>query len=103
MIATTVVPAALVGHPPTVAVTEYVPAASVVTFAIVEFCVEAEKLFGPLHEYVAPEIVLAVKLKAFPEQTVLLLPAVGAEGAGLTVAVVVPAVLEQPLIVATTE
>ena len=37
LITTVVVPAALGGHPPTVAVTEYVPAFAEVTFAIVGF------------------------------------------------------------------
>ena len=60
-------------------------------------------VFGPVQLYVAPEIVLAVSDKIFPEQTVLLLPAVGAEGGGLTVTVVVPAELAQPFAVAVTE
>jgi hypothetical protein len=39
----------------------------------------------------------------FPEQTVLLLPAAGEEGIGLTVTEVVPAVPTQPPTVAVTE
>lgn len=46
---------------------------------------------------------LAVKLRAEPAQMGLLLLAVGAEGIGLTVTLVVPAVLGQPLTVAVTE
>ena len=45
---TEVVPAGPV-HPFAVAVTEYVPDAKVVTLPIVGFCVEEEKLFGPVH------------------------------------------------------
>lgn len=100
---TTVVPAELGGHPPTIAVTEYVPFPAVVTPAIVGFCEAEEKLFGPVQEYVAPETVLAVKLSVFPEQTVLLLPTMGTEGGGFTVTVVVPAVPEHPPTVAVTE
>ena len=44
------------------------------------FCEVLEKEFGPVHEYVAPEIVFAVKLKVKPEQIGLLLPALGAAG-----------------------
>ena len=56
---------------------------------IVGFCNVDEKLFGPLHAYVAPVIVLAVKLKVEPEQIELLLPAVGARGVWLIVTEVV--------------
>ena len=57
---------------------------------MVGFCEVEVKLFGPLHEYVAPPIVLAVSDKVFPEQTGELLPATGAEGSGVMVTVVVP-------------
>ena len=60
------------------------------------------KLFGPVHAYVAPDTVEAVKLKVEPAQTGPLLPAVGAEGMALTVAAVVPAEDVQPLTVAVT-
>ena len=53
---TFVVPAADV-HPPTVMVTEYVPASAVVALERVGFCVEEVKPFGPVHEYVAPATV----------------------------------------------
>ena len=46
-ITTVVVPKAL-AQPPTVAVTEYVPAANAVTPAILGFCNAEEKLFGPV-------------------------------------------------------
>src|ERR1035437_353025 len=86
-IVTAVVPADPV-HPFTVAVTEYVPPAAVVAAAIVGFCVADVKLFGPVHEYVAPTIAPADKFNVFPEHTGLLLLAVGAPGIGFTVAVV---------------
>ncbi len=44
------VPAEVGGHPATVAVTEYVPVAAVVTFAMVGFCDDEVKLLGPVHE-----------------------------------------------------
>ena len=46
---TEVVPTKLV-HPPTVTVTEYVPAANVDAATIVGFCNYDEKLFGPVQE-----------------------------------------------------
>ncbi len=46
---TDVVPAAPV-HPLVVAVTEYVPLFAVEELPIVGFCVEEEKLLGPVHE-----------------------------------------------------
>jgi len=49
------------------------------------FCKVDTKLFGPLQLYVVPEMVLAVKFKVAPEQTGLLLPAVGDAGVVLTV------------------
>jgi hypothetical protein len=51
----------------------------------------------------APAIALAVRLIAEPAQTGLLLPAVGATGAGFITTVVVPAALAQPPTVAVTE
>ena len=64
---------------------------------MVGFCVAEVKLFGPLHEYVAPETVLAVSDNVFPEQTGVLLPAVGAEGVVFTTTEVVEIALVQPL------
>jgi hypothetical protein len=46
---TFVVPAPEV-HPPTVTVTEYVPASAVVALERVGFCAEDLKPFGPVHE-----------------------------------------------------
>lgn len=45
--ATKVVPAGPVGHPGTVAETEYVPAAAVLTPAMTGFCKVEVKLLGP--------------------------------------------------------
>jgi hypothetical protein len=100
---TVVVPAMLV-HPLTVAVTEYAPAIAVVALALTDGSSEVEvNVFGPVHEYVAPAIVLAVKFNVAPVQTGPLLPAVGEDGIGFTTTVVVPAILVQPLTVAVTE
>jgi hypothetical protein len=49
LIVTTVV-ANVLEHPPTVAVTEYVPLAAVVTLEIEGFCEEEVNPFGPVHE-----------------------------------------------------
>jgi hypothetical protein len=46
---TAVVAAALL-HPETVTVTEYVPLAAMVAAAMEGFCVDEEKLFGPVQE-----------------------------------------------------
>lgn len=102
LIVTDVVEVELV-QPDTVALTEYVPALAVLAFVIVGFCEEDEKLFGPLQLYVAALIVLAVSVIVFPEHKGGILPAVGADGIGLTVTEVVPAVLVQPETVAVTE
>ena len=99
---TEVVPAGLV-HPFTVTVTEYVPLAATVAFAIEGFCNVEKKRFGPIHEYVAPTTLLAFKFKVLPAQSGLLLDAVGADGIGFTVTVTVPAGPVHPLTVAVTE
>lgn len=57
------------------------------------FCVASVKLFGPVHAYEAPEIVLAVRLMGVPRQTGELLPAAGAEGVSLIVTETVPGAL----------
>ena len=67
------------------------------------FCVADEKLFGPLHEYVAPATLLAVRFKVDPAQIGELLDAVGAAGVGFTVTTVVATELVQPATVAVTE
>ena len=57
------------------------------------FCNDDVKLLGPVHAYVAPLTVLAVKFSVVPAQIAPLLPAVGALGIALTVTVV-PALAE---------
>jgi hypothetical protein len=57
---TSVVPAALV-QPPTVAVTEYVPALAGAGSGIEGFCNVELNPFGPVQLYVAPAIVDAVR------------------------------------------
>jgi hypothetical protein len=99
---TATVPARLV-QPPTVTVTEYVPLAAAVTAAIVGFCNEDEKLFGPVHEYVAPATAGAESVSVFPVHTGELLVAVGVAGIGLTATVVVATELVQPFAIAVTE
>lgn len=100
---TVTVPSGLVKQPGTVALTEYVPAAAAVTPAIEGFCEEDEKLFGPVQEYVALAMALAVRFNFVPVQTGLLLPAVGADGGGFTTTAVVPAGPVHPLTVTVTE
>jgi len=99
---TVTVPAALV-QPLTVTVTEYVPASAAIMFALVGFCSADTKAFGPVQLYVAPATVGVVRVKVVPEQTGLLLPAVGVEGIGLTVTTTIPAALVQPPTVTITE
>jgi hypothetical protein len=70
---------------------------------MVGFCVAEEKLFGPVQLYVAPAIVLAVKLSVLPAQIGELLAAVGAPGMGFTVTATVPAGPVHPATVAVTE
>ena len=60
------------------------------------------KLLGPVQEYEVP-VLLAVKLRVFPEHTGVLLPATGAAGIGLIVTDVVPAGLVHDPVVAVTE
>ena len=66
------------------------------------FCVDEENPFGPVQEYVAPTMLLAVKFNVLPAQIGELLPAVGAAGVGLTVTVVVDCALEHPFTVTVT-
>ena len=60
-----------------------------VELTIVGFCTFEVKVLGPVQLYVAPAIVLAVKLKVWKAQIAELLAAVGAAGIGLTVALTV--------------
>ena len=64
-----------------------------VTPVITGYCEAEENPLGPVHAYVTPEIVLAVRLRSFPTQTGVLLLAEGATGVGLTATLVVPAAL----------
>lgn len=99
---TTVVPNVL-AHPPTVAVTEYVPLEVTAAPAIEGFCIDELKEFGPVHVYVAPAMLDAVRFNVDPAQIGLLLEAVGEAGVVLTTTVVVPARLVQPPTVIVTE
>lgn len=86
------------------AVTEYVPEAAVVAGEMEGSSEEAVKPLGPVHEYVAPLTVAAVRERSCPSQRGELLPAgVGVVGVGLTVTEVVPAVLVHPFADAVTE
>ena len=53
-------------------------------------------VLGPVHAYVAPATVGVLKLIVFPEQTGVLLLAVGVAGVVFTTTAVVPAKLVQP-------
>ena len=99
---TVVVPAALV-QPPTVTVTEYVPAIARVEAAVLGFCKVEVNVFGPVQLYVAPATNGVVKLIAVPTHTGVLLITAGVVGIGLTTTVVVPIALVQPLTVTVTE
>lgn len=99
---TVVVPAALV-QPPTVTVTEYVPAIAAVAEGRVGSSKADVNVAGPVQLYVAPAIVLDVKLIVEPTQSGELLPAVGAAGVAFTTTVVVAAVLVHPPTVTVTE
>jgi hypothetical protein len=90
------VPALLV-HPFTVTVTEYVPASTLVAPGMLVFCVEAVNPFGPVQEYVAPATKFDVRLIVEPSHTGLLLFAFGATGVGFTVTLTVAGALAQPL------
>lgn len=70
---------------------------------MVGFCKAEEKLLGPLHVYVAPGIVFAVKVKLSPIHKGPLFPATGAAGIALMVTEVVPAGPVHPFSVAITE
>ena len=65
------------------------------------FCSEDENPLGPVHEYVAPATLLAVRFNVLPSQSGLLLDAVGAAGVTFTTTVTVAGVLAQPLLTIT--
>ena len=98
---TATVPTAEV-HPFVVTVTLYVPDIAVVALVITGFCTDEEKLFGPVHEYVAPATAAVERLIVLPEQTGELLFAVGVAGVVLTTTAVVPMPEVQPLVVTVT-
>src|ERR1043166_9700515 len=97
-----VVPAGEV-QPFTVTVTEYVPASAVVAFERVGFCCVEVKLFGPVHEYVAPLTNGVESEIVAPEQYGPPLLAVVVAGVALTTTSVVPAADGQPATVTVTE
>src|SRR5205823_9885718 len=100
---TLVVPAAEL-QPPTVTVTEYVPASAAVAFGRVGFCCEEVKPFGPVHAYVALATAGVESEIALPSQNGPLLLAAGVAGmAVLTTTLVVPAAEVQPPTVMVTE
>jgi hypothetical protein len=96
------VPAAEV-QPLTVIVTAYVPASATAALVRVGFCAEEVKLFGPVHEYVAPVTVGVESWIVAPAQYGPPLLAVGVAGVAFTTTFVVPAALVQPLTVIVTE
>jgi hypothetical protein len=99
---TLTVPALLV-HPFTVTVSEYVPVSADVTFVIEGFCEEEVNAFGPVHEYVAPATAVVVRFSVAPTHNGLLLEGTGVAGIGLITTVVVPAGPVQPFTVTVTE
>ena len=68
------------GQPVTVAETEYVPAFAVVTLAMVGFCKDEVKLFGPDQVYEALAIVPAVRDNVLPRHIGPLLVTEGVAG-----------------------
>ena len=99
---TFVVPAADV-QPFTVIVTEYVPASAGVALVRVGFWSDEVKLFGPVHEYVAPLTVEVDSAMVAPSQYGPPFDAVGVAGVAFTTTFVVPAADVQPLTVTVTE
>ena len=68
------------GQPLSVAITEYVPVASVFAGLIDGFCSPDAKPFGPVQLKVDPAVLVAVKSSAVPEHTGELLVNTGAGG-----------------------
>ena len=64
---------------------------------MVGFCEAEAKLLGPVHAYVEPPTVVAVSDKVNPEQTGVLLDAVGDAGIVLMVTEVVAVLLTHPV------
>jgi len=86
---TAVVPIADV-HPFAVTVRLYVPPIASVAPRIEGFCTEETKLFGPVHEYVAPATAAVERLMVLPVQTGVLLDGAGVAGVALITTAVVP-------------
>ena len=72
--------AAVPVHPFSVMFTLYMPAFTAVALGIVGFCAADVKLLGPVHAYVAPATVAAVRFIVLPVHTGLLLDAAGDNG-----------------------
>jgi len=70
--------------------------------AIEGFCTEELKLFGPVHEYVAPATAGVERLIVLPVHTGVLLDAVGVAGVAFTTTAVVPTADVHPLVVTVT-
>jgi hypothetical protein len=100
---TAVVNAGELVHPFTVAVTLYVPAFDKPTLLITGFCTDDVNPFGPVQLYEALAIDDAIKFKFAPSQTAELLDAVGDDGTGLTVTLVLTAMLVHCPVVTVTE
>ena len=75
-----VVLAAVPVQPFTVMLTLYVPASADVALGILGFCVPDVNPLGPVHAYVAPATVAAVRFIVLPVHTGLLLDAAGDSG-----------------------
>jgi len=101
LITTAVVPKADV-HPFTVTVTLYVPAIATVALVRDGFCKADTNEAGPVQEYVAPATAGVERLSVLPEQTGVLLDAVGAAGVALTTTAVVPTAEIHPFVVTVT-
>ena len=72
--------AAVLVQPFTVMFTLYVPAFVDVALGILGFCVPDVNPFGPVHAYIAPATVAAVRFIVLPVHTGLLLDAAGDNG-----------------------
>jgi hypothetical protein len=91
------------GQFPNEAFTLYVPAAAAVAEGIDVFCEFELNPLGPLHVYVAPEIVVAERFNVVPAHNGEFEEAPGATGVGLTTTVVDPAGPVHPAAEVTTE
>lgn len=90
-------------QPPTVALTEYIPVATVPAPVMEGFWVVELKPLGPLQLYAAPVMLLAVRFMVDPTHKVEVPPVSGAAGVGLITTLTVPALLVQPLTICVTE